>query len=178
MADTTTTAATEGRDRHVPLHPLDPLTPEELRGVVEAVRAARGLDHRHLFVTVQLDEPAKETVVGWTEGDALDRAARVAVWDQQAGSLAEGVVGVDGGVRSWVEVPGAKAPVLLPQAESAIAATKADPRIREGLAKRGITDLETLHVETWPFGGLVPEALDDGRRLVWTPLWARAAPDD
>ena len=42
-------------------------------------------------------------VVGWREGDALDRAGRVAVWDEQAGSLAEGVVGTDGGVRSWRE---------------------------------------------------------------------------
>ena len=178
MADTTITAATEGRDRHVPLHPLDPLTPDELRAVVEGVRVARSLDDRHLFVTVQLEEPAKEVVVGWREGDVLDRAARVVVWDQRAGSLAEGVVGVDGGVRSWREVPGAKAPVLLAQAEVAIAATKADRRVREGLARRGITDLEHLHVETWPYGAVLPAELDDGRRLVWTPIWQRLAADD
>ena len=107
-----------------------------------------------------------------------DRAARVAVWDQRARSLAEGVVGVDGAVRAWREVPDAKAPVLLPQAETAIAATKADPRVREGLARRGITNLDDLHVETWPYGAVVPAALDDGRRLIWTPIWERTAPDD
>src|SRR5215510_15325616 len=104
MAQISTDSGARGRE--TALHPLDPLTPEELRVVVEGVRVARGLDHRHLFVTVQLQEPAKEVVVGWREGDGLDRAARVAVWDQRAGSLAEGVVGVDGEVRSWREVAG------------------------------------------------------------------------
>ena len=82
MAQISTDSGARGRE--VALHPLDPLTPDELEAVVEAVRSARALDHRHLFVTVQLDEPAKEAVVGWREGDALDRVARVAVWDQQA----------------------------------------------------------------------------------------------
>jgi primary-amine oxidase len=168
----------EARGQDVALHPLDPLTPDELRAVVDGVRAARGLDHRHLFVTVQLDEPAKETAIAFRDGDPLDRAARVAVWDQQAGSLAEGVVGVDGTVRAWADVPGAKAPVLLPQAEVAIAAVKADPRVREGLARRGITNVDDLHVETWPFGGLIPDTMDDGRRLIWTPLWDRSTADD
>ena len=173
-----TTGIDGQRDRGVALHPLDPLTPAELEAVVEAVRSARALDHRHLFVTVQLDEPAKEAVVDWREGDALDRVARVAVWDQQAATVSEGTVSVTGEVRSWQVVPGAKAPALIPQAIAVIEAVKADPRVREGLRKRGITNLDDLHVEPWPYGSKRPAALDDGRRLAWTPMWHRLSADD
>jgi primary-amine oxidase len=179
MAQMTTGIGGGQRDREVALHPLDPLTPTELEAVVETVRSARSLDHRHLFVTVQLDEPAKEAVVGWREGDPLDRVARVAVWDQQAATVSEGTVSVTtGDVRNWREVPGAKAPALIPQAIAVIEAVKADPRVQEGLRKRGITNLDDLHVEPWPYGSKRPGAPADGRRLAWTPLWHRSSPDD
>ena len=116
-----TTGIDGQRNRGVALHPLDPLTPAELEAVVEAVRSARALDHRHLFVTVQLDEPDKESVVAWREGDALDRVARVAVWDQQRRDMRRGHVSRDRrGARDGASVPGAKAPVLIPQAIAAI----------------------------------------------------------
>jgi primary-amine oxidase len=178
MAEMRTAVPGEGRGNEVPLHPLDPLTAGELQAVIDAVRDARGLDHRHLFVTVQLDEPAKEAVVAWREGDALERAARVAIWDQSAARLSEGVVAVNGEIRQWREVADAMAPVLLPQAIAAIEATKADTRIREGLLRRGVENIDDVHIETWPFGGLVPEALADGKRLIWTPMWERKTPDD
>ena len=168
----------EGRGPEVPVHPLDPLSAGELQAVVDGVREARGLDHRHLFVTVQLNEPDKQSVVAWREGDALDRTARVAIWDQSTASMSEAIVSSTGEVREWRELPGAMAPVLLPQAIAAIDATKADPRIREGLRKRGIQDIDGVHIETWPFGGLIPEALADGKRLVWTPIWERKTADD
>ena len=170
--------ARPGRGPEVPIHPLDPLTADELRAVVDGVREARGLDHRHLFVTVQLDEPDKQSVVAWREGDPLDRAARIAIWDQSTAGMSEAIVAVGGELRDWRELPGAMAPVLLPQAIAAIDATKADPRIREGLRKRGVENIDDVHVETWPFGGLVPDALADGKRLVWTPMWERKTPDD
>ena len=178
MAHLADQRAEEGRGRGIALHPLDPLTPDELATVVAAVRRARSLDERHLFVTVQLDEPPKESVIAWDGTGTLDRVAHVVVWDQQAGALSEGRVSVAGEVRSWRELPGDQAPVLLPQLEKGIAAVRADARIREGLALRGVEQLDDVHVELWPFGGLLPEHLDDGRRLAWTPLWERRTPDD
>jgi primary-amine oxidase len=156
----------EGRGPQVPVHPLDPLSAGELQAVVDGVREARRLDHRHLFVTVQLDEPDKQSVVSWREGDSLDRTARVAIWDQSTASMSEAIMSATGEVREWRELPSAMAPVLLPQAIAAIDATKADPHI------------DGVHIETWPFGGLIPEALADGKRLVWTPIWERKTPDD
>ncbi len=165
------------RGRDVASHPLDPLSADELRAIVAATRAGRGLDHRHLFVWVRLAEPAKEALGAWRAGEPLARAADVAIWDQATLTLSEGVVRVDGTLEGWRDVPGAKAPVIGPQIATAVEAVRADPRIREGLARRGVTDLEHLHIEPWPFGGLVPDPAS-GRRLVWTPMWERQSPDD
>ena len=177
MANTTTHARTEERGREMPLHPLDPLTPTELEAVVAAIRRDRALDHRHLFASVQLAEPPKAAVANWQEGAPLRRAARVALWDCERAVMSEGIVGVDGSAGDWHEVPGAQAPVLRSQAIAAIKATKADPRVIEGLRRRGVENLDDLHVETWTFGGLLPEGAE-GRRLIWTPMWARTSPDD
>ena len=90
MAQMTTDIGDGRRDGKGALHPLDPLTPAELQAIVDITRAAKALDHRHLFVTVQLDEPAKAAVTAWRDGDALDRVARVVVWNQQTATISEG----------------------------------------------------------------------------------------
>jgi primary-amine oxidase len=177
MAQVVTDPAT-GRGREVPLHPLDPLSAAELEAIVAGVRRARSLDERHLLASVRLLEPPKAEVLAFREGDALDRAARVEVWDRRARTLAEAVVTTAGELRSWRELGDARPGVMFCEAGDAIEAVKADVRVREGLARRGITDVEHLHVEIWPFGGLVPDHLADGRRLGWTPLWARDGAGD
>jgi primary-amine oxidase len=59
-----------------------------------------------------------------------------------------------------------------------MAVAKADPRIREALGRRGVTDPdEQVHIETWPIGAQIPKYLDDGRRLVWTPMWMKPQQD-
>jgi primary-amine oxidase len=161
-----------------PSHPLDPLTADELRAIVDAARTNFALDERHLFVAVQLDEPAKSTLFAWRDGDPLDRAARVAVWDSSARQLDEYIISTGGEIRDQQTVAQAMAPALLPQIMAAIEATKADARIREGLARRGVESIEDVHVETWPFGGLVPDRYGSERRLAWTPMWERKTPDD
>jgi primary-amine oxidase len=161
-----------------PSHPLDPLTADELAAVVDAARTKLELDHRHLFVTVQLHEPAKRSVGAWSDGDPLDRAAQVAVWDSSARRLDEYVISTGGEIRDRRRVPDAMAPALLPQMIAAIDATRADPRIREALAGRGVAAIDQVHIEPWPFGGLIPDRYGHDRRLVWTPMWERKTPED
>jgi primary-amine oxidase len=176
MAQSASTATTEDTSEPRSSHPLDPLSAVELGQVIEAVQAERSLDDRHLFVGVRLEEPQKGDVLRWRPGVEFDRLAWVAVWDQTARVLSEGIVEVGGRIREWRDVPGARAPMLMPQIDRAIAATKADPRVRAGLERRGVVSIEDVHIETWPFGGMV--AQDDERRLGWTPIWERKSPDD
>ena len=157
-------------------HPLDPLTAAELASVVAALRQDRGLDHRHLIAMVQLEEPSKEQVLRWPAGQPVNRAARITVWNRAAATVSEAVVAVGGEVLEWTDIPGALSPVLGPEADDALAAAKADPRVIQALAKRGIASPDDVHMETWPFGAQIPAGLDDGRRLIWTPMWHRPQP--
>ena len=178
MADINSSTDAPDRGRPAAGHPLDPLSAAELRAIVTAVRQSGELGGRALFVSVQLDEPDKQCVLDWREGDRLERRARVAVWDERERALSEGVVSAAGQVVSWTEGPDAQAPALASQMTRAIEATKADVRVREALRNRGVTDVESVHIETWPFGGLIPDHLDAGRRWMWTPMWERRTPED
>ena len=55
------------------IHPLDPLTADEISQAVAIVRKTRALTDGTLFVRVCLHEPPKETVLGFQEGQPLDR---------------------------------------------------------------------------------------------------------
>lgn len=167
-----------GRDGCIPVHPMDPLTGRELEAVVEIARREMSLDDRHRFVHVQLDEPSKDQVLAWREGDPLDRQARVAVWDRRAREMREAIVSLGGEVVSSARVEGGQAPFLASDVAEGVAAARSDDRVREALGRRGITDVDRIHIELWPFGGLVPERLADGRRLAWTPMWDRHDPED
>jgi primary-amine oxidase len=154
-------------------HPLDPLSSQELKDVVEHARNVWKLDHRHLFAMVQLHEPSKGVINNWKNSDQVERAAKITLWNSATSTVIEAVITVEGKEISFTEIPGAKAPILSTESEKAIKAAKADKRIIAALKDRGIENLDQVHMETWPIGAQIPKDLDDGRRLIWTPMWQR-----
>jgi primary-amine oxidase len=160
------------------IHPLDPLSPAELTALVAAARAAWKIDaDRYLISMIQLEEPPKQTIINWIPGDAMERAARITILDRATAAVSEGVITVDGQVRSFSVISGAKSPVLGVEADLAIDAAKADPRVVAGLRRRGIHDVQQVHMEMWPIGAQIPRQFDDGRRVNWTPMWFRPTPE-
>jgi primary-amine oxidase len=154
-------------------HPLDPLSPQELRDVVQHARNVWKLDHRHLFAMVQLHEPSKKVINNWKISDPVERAAKITLWNSATSTVIEGVISVEGKEISLTEIPDAKSPILSTESEKAIKAAKADKRIIAALKDRGVEDINQVHMETWPIGAQIPKELDDGRRLIWTPMWQR-----
>ena len=155
------------------IHPLDPLSAQELKNVVQHARNIWKLDHRHLFAMVQLHEPSKGVINNWKNSDQVERAAKITLWNSATSTVIEAVITVEGKEISFTEIPGAKAPILSTESEKAIKAAKADKRIIAALKDRGIENLDQVHMETWPIGAQIPKDLDDGRRLIWTPMWQR-----
>ena len=158
-------------------HPLDPLSAAELGQVCAVLRAESLLGGPRLLSMLQLEEPAKEAVRAWRPGDALPRVARATLWDGAEQLVRIALVEVGGGILHVQEIPGELASILALECQRAKDAVLRDERLLAALARRGITDLDTVHIEAWSFGSDLPEGIDTTRRLVWTPMWLRPKPD-
>ena len=142
------------------------------------------------FVSVTLNEPPKDQVAFATPdrpsrassaaraAAAVPREAFVVLRDPRQHATYEAVVSLTAGsVLSWRPVPEAQAPFTPAEFAECEAVTRADPRIRAGLERRGITDPGRVRVEPWGIGTFAaPE--EAGRRLAWTLLFYRERPDD
>ena len=58
-------------------HPLQPLTPDEIEQVATIVKASPELPDGVYFEMIELKEPAKSVVRGFSKGDSIERQARV-----------------------------------------------------------------------------------------------------
>jgi primary-amine oxidase len=157
-------------------HPLDPLDAGEIKAAVGILRRERLVSPMARFVSVSLHEPAKnETEAG---AAAVPREAFAVLLEPEQHTIYEAVVSLTtGSVSSWRLVPDARGPVTLPEFDECERVTRADPRVRAGLARRGITAVEQVQVEAWGIGTFTA-AEDAGRRVVWTLLFYRERPDD
>ena len=154
-------------------HPLDPLTPDEVRAAVAILRRERGLSDRWRFASIDLHEPAKDTL-GDGEPSPPPREAEIVGWDRDDGAAVTAVVSLsDDGVVSWERHEGEQAPMTGDEFHEAEALLHADPEIVRVLAERGITDLDNVLFDVWAYGAfLVPDRFG-GRRVGWADVWVR-----
>ena len=93
------------------LHPLEPLTPEEIAHAVQIVRTERHLSERVRFVSVNLNEPPKDVVLNFQVGDPVGREAFMILLDNGDGKAYEAVVSLsEGRVVTWRHVPNVQPP--------------------------------------------------------------------
>jgi primary-amine oxidase len=155
-------------------HPLDPLSAEEIGTVAAIVRRDQGVGPGWRFASIELREPSKEIVRGFSPGDAIERLAEVVCWNREDVKTYKGRVSLDQErVLSWQHCPGMQANLTVDEYHECEEALKQDPRVIDVLAGRGIRNLEQVLIDTWAYGGLlVPERYRD-RRVGWTDLWYR-----
>jgi primary-amine oxidase len=158
-------------------HPLDPLSADEFRAAAAVLRRDMGVDEGWRFASIELREPAKDVVRGFSPGDPIRREARVTCWSRAEGTPYKAVVSLtDDAVVSWEAVPGEQANMTLDEWHEAHEVLIAHPTVIEALNKRGITDLDLVLIDTWAYGhSLIPEGLQD-RRVGWTDVWRRSVP--
>ena len=158
-------------------HPLEPLTVEEISATAAILRASGHVGDRAHFAAITLHEPVKEVVRDFAPGDTVEREAGALVVDHATGGTYEAVVSLTRReVVSWVRSDD-QAMNLLGEMMGAIELTKADPRYVDALAKRGITDLDSLQLDPWPAGNFGIEGERD-RRLVRVISYVRDNPAD
>ncbi len=150
-------------------HPLEPLTADEI--VVATTSAKAKLTDAARFNVVTLDEPPK---------DDFDRPrqARMVIVPGPECSVIEASVNVaTGEITSWTEIDGVRAALGFEESFTAILALHEDPRFKEALAKRGITDLSKVQVDPWPTGNF-GIAHEDNKRVTRCISYYRENPTD
>ncbi|MFM9107439.1 MAG: primary-amine oxidase [Chloroflexota bacterium] len=163
-------------------HPLDPLSPGEIRRAVEIVRADRRTGNAVLFSQVDLLEPEKGEYVAAAGAGRLadlDRRARVVLIDREARCAHDLVVSIaTGAVLSWDRVEAGEPPLTMAEIERCERDVRADPRLQAALNRRGITDMRLVWVDPWSVGAYEDERDLRGRRLARGLIWVRSGPDD
>ncbi|HEY6398452.1 MAG TPA: primary-amine oxidase [Solirubrobacteraceae bacterium] len=169
------------------LHPLDPLTAEEVAEATAAVRAAdefRSLSDRWRFITIDLREPAKEAIVSWASdqaGERPRREAEVVLLDRDDGATHEVIISLDeagaAAVASWRRREDVQPMAVVGELMEAEELVKHDEGFRAALARRGVEDFDAIQLDAWPAGNFNYED-EIGLRLARCIAFVRPHPGD
>jgi primary-amine oxidase len=159
-------------------HPLDPLSPDEIRAAVRILKAARRLGERVRFISVNLLEPSKAAIAAHVQGEAASRRALVIFLDFDAGATFEATIDLSAGrLTELVKRTGVQPGIVIEEFILCERAVKADPRWRAALARRGIVDYNKAIVDPWSVGAYGDEKYPD-RRMVQALSYIRESDDD
>lgn len=148
-------------------HPLDPLNEQECGELVAVLREAGKLNERCRFPQVTLQEPSKAVVRAFKPGDPITRRAFAIVLDRSSNKVYESVVDLTARrIERWTELKGVQPPILIEEFEDPPRYVRSDPRFIAALARRGITDMAQVQVDTWGVGLLQPVDRQTGKRLI------------
>ena len=155
-------------------HPLDPLTADEIRAAAAILRRDQGVDERWRFASIELREPSKQAVREFAPGDPIRREALVICWNRDDGRVYKARLSLtEDRVVGWEHQPDGQPNMTVDEFEECDRTLRRDPRVIEALARRGITDIDKVLIDTWAYGAhLVPEA-HRGGRVGWADIWYR-----
>lgn len=159
-------------------HPLQPLTPAEIRRAAEIVRkhAPYGADTR--FETMELLEPSKASIRAFGPGQPIARHARVNVFNAKDIGVTKMTVALGSGeVLTQQEFPKLRPMIQLEQFVAIEEIVRADPQFVAACARRGITDMSMVCIDPWSAGSFdIPG--EEGRHLVHVFAWLRLHEND
>jgi primary-amine oxidase len=164
-------------------HPLDPLNADEIAAAAAAIRADGrfgSLSDSVRFITIDLREPRKATVVAWSgdSGEVVPREAEVVLLDRAAATTVEAVVSLDAGsVTAWDERTDVQPMAVVSELVEVENLMLLDPEFQAAMGRRGVTDMGTVQVDAWPAGHFGTED-DDGRRLARAVAFVKPKPGD
>jgi primary-amine oxidase len=162
---------------------LDPLSADEfataaaiLRREHEVQAGGPGLGWR--FASIELAEPTKAELRAFErDGTTPGRHATVICLNRATNATYKSVVSLGADrVESFEHVPGVQANFTVDEFVECDRALREHPDVIAALAKRGITDLDLVFMDTWTYGDAVapPEFRD--RRIGWSDTWRKDAP--
>ena len=135
-------------------YPLDPLTADEI-SAASRIAAAHAPRDGWRFPLVALEEPPKDVVRSFSEGDQIARRAFLMLLDVDSGDAVECVVDLDAeSVTRWTPLVGRQPFPLMEEFGRAEATVRTDPRWQAAMKSRGFSDeqIEKIQIDPWPGG--------------------------
>jgi len=155
------------------LRVLAPLTPDEIRTVVDTIKADPALGPGALYETIELREPTPHAFREHIAGQTLPREARINISHRDRPGVWKMTVSLaEGRILTRKHFPNARPAVQVEQLMDVQRVVKADPRFIKACQKRGIIDMTGVCVDAWTGGnfGFHDEA---GRLISHTFSWLR-----
>ena len=165
------------------LHPLEPLTEDEIRAASDLLRTHPDFPTAPadaVFVSISLLEPSRASLDdAELTGRPPAREALIVLYDRRSRQVIEAAVSLRAQtVLSWGVIPGARPKLTRRDFEAAVAAVKADPRWQAALRRRGVTDFSYVEVQPWPPGYADERDRAHGRRVAKALTWVGYTPAD
>lgn len=149
------------------LHPLDPMTVSELEENVKLLKAENKLGNNVSLVSLTLLEPEKELTMKFKAGDPIQRKSLAIIYNIDTNETHEVITDLNN--KKVIEDKhrkGAQPMQLEEDTPIGIDLLKQDPAWIKGLERRGIKDMENIHMEMFVVGNPVNINNPDGDRLL------------
>ena len=142
----------------VSVHPLNPLSADEVEAAAGILRDSGPAFAAARFVSIALDEPAKDVVLGQAVRAEVERRAFMVVRDSAERKTYEAVVSLtERRVVSLEHVPEAQTALTEEDFLNVERLLKADERWQAAMRKRGVTEFEHIMIDPWPAAYLTDE---------------------
>ena len=159
-------------------YPLDPLSGEEFTRVAAILGREHQVGDGWRIASIEMIEPGKAELAAFDDGGPMPpRRAAVTCLQRANNATYKGVVSLtDDRVESFEHIPGVQANFTVDEFLECDEMLRTHPDVLAALAKRGITDIDLVFMDTWTYGEAVapPEYRD--RRIGWSDTWLKAAP--
>ena len=135
------------------LHPLDPLTADEIEQSVQLIKSELKTTN-FIYNSITLKEPPKSVLLPYLDGayeSEIPRKALTILIDKSCGKVKEVVVNISAGtVESIVELPPGKQPTLTPEdCFDAERIAKADETVKERCRLLGNENMDLVVADPW-----------------------------
>ena len=156
-------AANSGDTEHS-LHPLDPLSKQEILATVEVLRNLGKTTENSRYSFISLLEPPKTEVLNFHPGSEWQRQSFAVIYERAQNKTFEAVVDLrNRSLISWKNIPGVQPSFLEEDDEILQNAVRSDRRFPEIMKRRGITNLSRVGIGNWA-GGYFGDPEDTGVR--------------
>jgi primary-amine oxidase len=169
-------------------YPLDPLSGDEFEAVTAILRRERGVGEKAAgpatsdlgwrIASIEMIEPGKADLRAFDDGGPTPpRRAAVICLQRATNATYKSVVSLtDDRVESFDHIPGVQANFTVDEFQECDQVLRAHPDVVAALARRGITDLDNVFIDTWTYGNAVAPPQYRDRRIGWSDVWRKNGP--